>query len=137
MIYGGHSFTMANLYQISSWNIFSKSLKQQQFYKTDLELMLTFSSFIVVKIQLFWERHKNLPHPPYGLDIYLVNIQTIRRMTQICVFFSKKLNFNNSNKFGHSAGEPFCGWRWLNEVDGRRSMASINYYKSCPSVDPH
>jgi hypothetical protein len=32
--------------------------------------------------------------------------------------------------FGHSAGETFCGWIWLNEVDGRRSMASINYYKS-------
>ena len=22
--------------------------------------------------------------------------------------------------FGHSAGETFCGWIWLNEVDGRR-----------------
>ena len=33
------------------------------------------------------------------------------------------------NKFDHSAGESFCGWRWLNDVNGRRSMASINYYK--------
>ena len=32
-------------------------------------------------------------HPPYGFDIYLVNVKTIRRMAQIFVAFSEKLNF--------------------------------------------
>ena len=30
-------------------------------------------------------------HPPYGFDIYLVNVKTIRRMAQIFVAFSEKL----------------------------------------------
>ena len=38
------------------------------------------------KVQLFWEGHKNLRHPPYGFDIYLVNVK-------IFVAFSEKLNF--------------------------------------------
>ena len=33
-------------------------------------------------------------HPPYGFDIYLVNVKTIRRMTQIILALSEKLNFN-------------------------------------------
>ena len=32
---------------------------------------------------------------PYGFDIYLVNVKTIRRMAQIFVAFSEKLNFNH------------------------------------------
>ena len=32
-------------------------------------------------------------HPPYGFGIYLVNVKTIRRMAQIFVAFSEKLNF--------------------------------------------
>ena len=39
------------------------------------------------KVQLFWEGHKNLRHPPYGFDIYLVNVKTIKRMAQILVAF--------------------------------------------------
>jgi len=34
-----------------------------------------------------------LRHPPYGFDIYLVNVKIIRRMAQIFVAFSEKLNF--------------------------------------------
>ena len=47
------------------------------------------------KVQLFWEGHKNLRHPPYRFDIYLVNVKTIRRMAQIFVAFTEKLNFKN------------------------------------------
>ena len=47
------------------------------------------------KVQLFWEGRKNLRHPPYGFEIYLLNVKTIRRMAQIFVAFSEKLNFNN------------------------------------------
>ena len=36
------------------------------------------------RVQLFWEGHKNL---------CLVNVKTIRRMAQIFVAFSEKLNF--------------------------------------------
>ena len=31
---------------------------------------------------------------PYGFEIYLVNVKTIRTITQIFVAFSEKLNFN-------------------------------------------
>ena len=44
------------------------------------------------KVQLFWEGHKNLRNPPYGFDIFLVNVNTIRRI----VVFSEKLNFNST-----------------------------------------
>ena len=45
-------------------------------------------------VQLFWEGHKNLRDLPHGLDIYLVNVQTMRKIVQIFVAFSEKLNFN-------------------------------------------
>ena len=45
------------------------------------------------KVQLFWESHKNLRNLPYGFDIYLVNVKTIRQFAQIFVAFSEKLNF--------------------------------------------
>ena len=34
---------------------------------------------------------RNLPH---GFDIYLVNVKTMRKVAQIFVAFSEKLNFN-------------------------------------------
>ena len=52
-----------------------------------------FFGIISFKVQLFWEGHKNLCHPSYGSDIYLVNVKTIRRMAQIFVAFSENLNF--------------------------------------------
>ena len=45
------------------------------------------------KGQLFWEGHKNVRNRPYGFEIYLVNIKTMRTIAQIVVIFSKKLNF--------------------------------------------
>ena len=57
------------------------------------------------KVQLFWEGHKNLRHPPYGFDIYLVNVKTIRRMTQIFVAFSEKLNFNIAEELSIKCGK--------------------------------
>ena len=47
-----------------------------------------------IKVQLFWEGHKNLRDLPQGFDIYLVNVKTMRKIEQIFVFFSEKLNFN-------------------------------------------
>ena len=49
-----------------------------------------------IKVQLLWEGHKNLQNLPHGLDIYLVNIQTMRKIVQIFVAFSEKLNFKKN-----------------------------------------
>ena len=45
------------------------------------------------KVQLFWEGHKNVLKRPYGFEIYLVNVKTMRIIAQIFVAFSEKLNF--------------------------------------------
>ena len=42
------------------------------------------------QIQLFWEGKKNLQHLPHGFD---VNVNTMRKIAQIFVAFSEKLNF--------------------------------------------
>jgi hypothetical protein len=39
------------------------------------------------------EGHKNLCNLPHGFDIYLVNLKTIRQITQIFEAFSEMLNF--------------------------------------------
>ena len=38
------------------------------------------------KVQLFWEGHKNVRNPPYGLEIYLVNVKTIRTIAETTLF---------------------------------------------------
>ena len=50
----------------------------------------------VSKVQLFWEGHKNLRNRPYGFEIYLVNVKTIRTIAQIFVAFSEKMNFSKA-----------------------------------------
>ena len=45
------------------------------------------------KVQIFWEGHKNLRNLPRGFDIYLVNVKTMRKIAQIFMAFSEKLNF--------------------------------------------
>ena len=47
-----------------------------------------------IKVQLFWEGHKNLRNLPHGFDIYLVNVKTIRQIVQFFVALPEKLNFN-------------------------------------------
>ena len=49
--------------------------------------------FCFSKVQVFWEGHKNLRNLPRGFDIYLVNVKTMRKIVQIFVAFSEKLNF--------------------------------------------
>ena len=51
------------------------------------------------KVQLFLEGHKNVRIRPYGFEIYLVNVKTMRMIVQIFVTFSEKLNFNTSAEF--------------------------------------
>ena len=45
------------------------------------------------KVQLFKEGHKNVSNRPYGFEICLVNVKTMRTIAQIFVAFSEKLNF--------------------------------------------
>ena len=45
--------------------------------------------FQPTKVKLFWQGHKNVRNRPYGFEIYLVNVKTIRTI----VAFSEMLNF--------------------------------------------
>ena len=45
---------------------------------------------IVFKVQLFWEDHKNVCNRPYGFEIYLENVKTMRTIAQIFVAFLRK-----------------------------------------------
>ena len=47
----------------------------------------------IAKFSFFWVGHKNVYSLPYGFEIYLVNVKTMRTITQIFVAFSEKLNF--------------------------------------------
>ena len=90
-----------NIYQKISWNCES----QVPIHKCITFALVTFLkysfffrffSFVLpalFKVQLIWEGQKNLHQPPYGFVIYFVNVKTIRRMAQIFVAFSEKLNF--------------------------------------------
>ena len=46
------------------------------------------------KFRTFWEAHKNLPHA-FALYIYLVNVQTMRKLFSNFVCFSECPNFKN------------------------------------------
>ena len=48
---------------------------------------------IVTKVRTFWEVHKNLRNLPHALYIYLVNVQTMRRIFSNFVCFSESPNF--------------------------------------------
>ena len=61
--------------------------------KLDYVTNKTETSFSLTKVQLFWEGHKQLHNLPYGFDIYLAIVKTVRQIAQIFVAFSEKLNF--------------------------------------------
>ena len=48
---------------------------------------------VASKVQIFWEGHENLHNLPNSFEIYLVNIKTMKKIVQIFVTFSEKLNF--------------------------------------------
>ena len=58
-----------------------------------LELCVVHFWKVELKVQLFWEGHKNVRNLPHGFDIYLVNVKTMRKIAHIFVAFSEKLNF--------------------------------------------
>ena len=47
----------------------------------------------IIKVQFFWEGHKNVRNLPYGFEICWVKVKTMRTIAQIFVAFSEKLNF--------------------------------------------
>ena len=81
----------------------NKGLNLLDFKTTGLEpkkLMncLDLSGFITdfdlqFEVHIFSEGHKNVRNCPYGFEIYLLNVKTVRTIAQIFVGFSEKLNF--------------------------------------------
>ena len=51
----------------------------------------------LIQILKFSFSEKNVRNRPDGIDIYLVNVKTIRTIAQIFVVFSEKLNFKSCN----------------------------------------
>ena len=56
-------------------------------------IYVIFLMVLTFKVQLFWEDHKNVRNRPYGFEIYLVYLKTMRTIAQIFVAFAEKLNF--------------------------------------------
>ena len=49
-----------------------------------------FNMGLLLKVQTFWEAHKNLRNLPHALYIYLVNVQTMRKIFfKFCVLLRK------------------------------------------------
>ena len=48
---------------------------------------------IYSEVLFFWEAHKNLRNSPHTLDIYFVNVQTIRKIFSNFVCSSERPNF--------------------------------------------
>ena len=51
-------------------------------------------SFLQEKVRTFWEAHEIWKKLPHGLDVYYVNVQSMRKIAQIFVCFSESPNFN-------------------------------------------
>ena len=49
----------------------------------------------LIKFSFSEKATKNVCNLPHGLEIYLVNVQTMRKIAEIFVAFSEKLNFND------------------------------------------
>ena len=54
---------------------------------------ICFSISQTLKVQTFWEAHKNLRNLPHALYIYLVNVQTMMKIFSNFVCFSESPNF--------------------------------------------
>ena len=50
------------------------------------------------KVQSFWEAHKNLRNLPHALDIYLVNVQSMRKIFSNFVCLSESPNFEEAQQ---------------------------------------
>ena len=80
-----------------SLNGFLPQMKYHTLWKFFKKMKIVGTFFnLPAKVQFFWEGHKNLHNLPHGFEIYLVNIKTMRKIAQIFVAFSEKLNFNIS-----------------------------------------
>ena len=64
----------------------------RHFLKENFSFFIPLCFHEIFKVQLFWEDLKNLRNLPHVFDIYLVNVKTMRKITQIFVVFSDKLN---------------------------------------------
>ena len=70
-----------------------KKIKKILYSMWNMHIYKAYNFIWCFKVQFFWEGHKNVRNRPYGFEIYLVNVKTIRTIAQIFVAFSEKLNF--------------------------------------------
>ena len=71
------------------------------------------------KVWTFWEAHKNLRNLPHALYIYLVNVQTVRKIFSNFVCFSESPNFNKRTIFSK------CPTVIVTSVDKKHRLSSI------------
>jgi hypothetical protein len=64
-----------------------------------------------IKVQFFWEGHKNARNRSYGFEIYLVNVTTIATSAHTFVAFSEKLNFTSARRLG-GWGQKNANFYW-------------------------
>ena len=53
------------VYSALGFELFNLGLCTQDFHELRFHTLFHFN-----KVQVFWEGHKNLRHPPYGFDVY-------------------------------------------------------------------
>ena len=76
-----------------------------------------FQNRTICKVQLFWEGHKILGNLPQGFDVYYLNFKTVRKIAQIFVAFSEKLNFTKKNAARWTPNPLLiCTWIMKNQV---------------------
>jgi hypothetical protein len=85
------------------------------------------------KVHLFWKCHKSLRNLPHGLNIYLVNVETMRKLFRaIFVAFSSKLNFKNVQ---HITSAPSNSKTEVtlkqSDIDGNTSCTICTYSIIC------
>ena len=81
---------LKNAYLICIWMVPTHLLKKIYFLWERC-----FVSFSQIKVQIFWEGHKNLTHLPLFIWHYLVVSNYEWKMGQIFVAFSEYLNFKD------------------------------------------
>ena len=82
------------------WQVVFSSWKQHNFlpirFHSNTILKISQELFFPFSVRTFWEAHKIWKNLPHGLDIYLVNVQTMRKIFSNFMCFSESPNFNCS-----------------------------------------
>ena len=71
---------------------------------------IAFNMGLLLKVQTFWEAHKNLRNLPHALYIDLVNVQTMKKIFSNFVCFSESPNFTITKQFWKKSYEIRYVW---------------------------